>query len=87
MAKIRHDSTFLTVLFNFILIYYMKKGTLVKLKTDNNEKGYFTGVVIDVYRGGKRIAIANVYIFEKERVMFVWEKDLEVLSEAWRLEI
>tara|TARA_R110001583_G_scaffold179634_1_gene336498 strand:- start:1004 stop:1186 length:183 start_codon:yes stop_codon:yes gene_type:complete len=60
----------------------MKKGTLVKLKTDFNEKGYLTGVVIDVYRGGKRISIADVYIFEKRKFMFVWEKDLEVLNAA-----
>jgi hypothetical protein len=60
----------------------MKKGTLVKLKTDINEKGYLTGVVIGVYRGGKRIAIADVYVFEKQRFMFVWEKDLEVLNEV-----
>jgi hypothetical protein len=80
--KIRQTITFFTVLFSFIIIYYMKKGTLVKLKTNYSEKGYLTGVVIDVYRGGQNIAIVDVYIFEKGKVMFVWEKDLEVMSET-----
>jgi len=83
----RQASTFLAVLFSFILIYYMKKGALVKIKDEKSEKGFITGIIVYIYEGGSRISIADIYLFDTKARILAWTKDLEVLNEGWRLVI
>ena len=60
----------------------MKVGTLVKLKTEESDKGYMLGVIVSMYEGASNISIADIYLFESKLRILAWAKDLEVLSET-----
>tara|TARA_R110002020_G_scaffold66563_2_gene174940 strand:- start:1839 stop:2021 length:183 start_codon:yes stop_codon:yes gene_type:complete len=60
----------------------MKVGTLVKLKTEESDKGYMLGVIVSMYEGTSNISIADIYLFESKLRILAWAKDLEVLSET-----
>ena len=59
----------------------MKIGTLVKVKNVKSEKGYDLGIVMDIYMKSVDISMAEVFLFEENKTILAWAKDLETISE------